>query len=76
MEVLKTSLTITTTTTTPDIKKKGNIIISIIFMSVILFALLCLIFILYIISIKYSEYINSRRLNIQVNNYKKNQLKI
>lgn len=72
MEVLKTSLTITTTTTTPDIEKKGNIIVSIIFMSVILFALfMFLIFILYMISIKYSEYINSRRLNIQVNNYKK-----
>lgn len=74
MEVLTNSLTTTNTTTTtittPNIEERGHTIVSIILMSVISCALfMFLIFIFYIMSIKYSEYMDSRRLNIQINNY-------
>ena len=69
MEVLTTS--ITSTTTTHDIEERGYTTISIILMSVISCALFMFLifFIFYVVSIKYSEYMDSRRLNIQINNY-------
>ena len=62
---------ITSTTTTHDIEERGYTTISIILMSVISCALFMFLifFIFYVVSIKYSEYMDSRRLNIQINNY-------